>query len=52
MFSVQKNKKFVIDIDTTVSAYYIHFNIPYGGTTISLEPIGDDERTRMLELEN
>jgi len=51
MFSVQKNRKLVIDIDiaTALPAYYIHFNIPYGGTKFTLEPLGDDERTRMLE---
>ncbi|OEU10860.1 hypothetical protein FRACYDRAFT_263729 [Fragilariopsis cylindrus CCMP1102] len=49
MFSVQKSKKFVIDIDTTVPAYYIHFNIFNAGTMLTLEPLGEDEQTRMLE---
>ena len=50
MFSVQENKKFVIDnIDTTVPAYYIHFNILYVGTKVTLEPLGEDECERMLD---
>ncbi|OEU14461.1 hypothetical protein FRACYDRAFT_241006 [Fragilariopsis cylindrus CCMP1102] len=49
MFSVQKNKKFVIDIDTTVPAYYSHFNILYVGTKVTLEPLGEDECERILD---
>ena len=49
MFSVQKNKKFVIDIDTTVPAYYIHFNLRDVGIQITLEPMSEDECERMLE---
>jgi hypothetical protein len=49
MFSVQKNKRFVMDITTTVPAYYIHFNLFHLGTKISLEPLSQDEATSLLE---
>ncbi|OEU07146.1 hypothetical protein FRACYDRAFT_251621 [Fragilariopsis cylindrus CCMP1102] len=50
MFSVQKNQKFVIDnINTAVPAYYIHFNLLYAGTKVTLEPLGEDECERMLD---
>ena len=50
MFSVQKNKKFVINIATIpLREYYIHFNLYSIGTTISLEPLGEEERERILE---
>jgi hypothetical protein len=29
--------------------YYLHFNLHTRGTTISLEPLGEDERERLLE---
>jgi len=47
MFSVQKNKKFTMDVATT-GTYYLHFNTPYTGTTWTLEPLRKDERTRLL----
>jgi hypothetical protein len=49
MFSVQKNRKFVIDVATSVPAYYIHLNVHGVGSKVTLEPLGEDERTRMLE---
>ena len=49
MFSVQKNKKFAMDIATTVPAYYIHFNLHTRDTKISLESLGEDEREHLLE---
>jgi hypothetical protein len=48
MFSVLKNKKFVMDIATTCPAYYIHFNLYHVGTKISLEPLHEDECERLL----
>ena len=50
MFSVQKNKVFVIGIVTTaIREYYIHFNLHDVGTKISLEPLSDEERTLLPE---
>jgi hypothetical protein len=49
MFSIQKNKKFVIDIAIPLHEYYIHFNVYNFGIKLTLEPLGEDERTRMLE---
>eukprot|EP00751_Fragilariopsis_kerguelensis_P045658 CAMPEP_0170984710 /NCGR_PEP_ID=MMETSP0736-20130129/5027_1 /TAXON_ID=186038 /ORGANISM="Fragilariopsis kerguelensis, Strain L26-C5" /LENGTH=290 /DNA_ID=CAMNT_0011408463 /DNA_START=1 /DNA_END=873 /DNA_ORIENTATION=+ len=48
MFSVQKNKKFTIDVATTVGAYYIHFNTHYIGTKWTLEPLSEEECSRFL----
>ena len=48
MFSVQKNKKFTMDVATTDSTYYIHFNTTYTGTTWTLEPLREYERARLL----
>jgi hypothetical protein len=49
MFSVHKNKKFTIDIATTVPAYHIHFNLYDVGTKLTLEPLREDERKLLLE---
>ena len=50
MFSVQKNKVFVIGIVTTaIREYYIHFNLHDVGTKISLEPLSDEERKLLPE---
>jgi hypothetical protein len=49
MFSVQKNLKFVIDIATTCPAYYIHFDFHAVITKLTLEPLCDDERERLLD---
>jgi hypothetical protein len=53
MFSVQKNKRFVIDIARSkiVREYYIHFNLYDPGNKILLEPLNEDERECLL-LEN
>jgi hypothetical protein len=53
MFSVQKNKRFVIDIakGRMDREYYIHFNLYDPGNKISLEPLSEDERECLL-LEN
>jgi hypothetical protein len=53
MFSVQKNKRFVIDIAKSkiVREYYIHFNLYDPGNKILLEPLNEDERECLL-LEN
>jgi len=48
MFSVQKNQKFTIDVATTVDTYYIHFNIMYISTKLTLEPLNEEERARFL----
>jgi hypothetical protein len=53
MFSVKRNQKSVIDIMTTeCNEFYIHFNFEAPGTKISLEPLNEDEQTRMLENES
>ena len=53
MFSVQRNNRFVLDIDATTAindaSYYIHFNCSYTGTKLTLEPLGSDERPILLE---
>jgi hypothetical protein len=50
MFSVEKNRKLVIDMVTTSDAYYyIYFNLYVVGTKISLEPLNEDEQKFMLE---
>jgi hypothetical protein len=50
MFSVQKNRVFVIGIATTaIREYYIHFNLQAVGTKISLEPLSDKERKLLPE---
>jgi len=48
MFSVKKNQKFTIDVTTTVNAYYIHFNMYYSGTKITLEPLNEEESACFL----
>lgn len=48
MFSVEKNKKFTMDIAATVAAYYIHFNIFGIGTKLTLEPLSIEEREQLL----
>jgi hypothetical protein len=50
MFSVQENKKFVIDIAKcrTVCEYYIHFNLYDPGNKIFLEPLSEYERECLL----
>jgi hypothetical protein len=53
MFSVQKNRRFVIDIAKSRMdrEYYIDFNLYDPGNKISLEPLSKDEREYLL-LEN
>jgi len=48
MFSVQKNRKFIIgDIPTT--AYYIHFNMFSFGDKLTLEPLNAEECVQLLQ---
>ena len=47
-FHVQKNKKFTIDVATTVGAYYIHFNMHFSNTMLTLEPLDEEERACFL----
>ena len=50
MYSVQKNEKFVMNVASTVPAYYIHFNLFGGGTKLKLEPLlRGDKHERLLE---
>ena len=49
MYSVQKNRKFSIDIAATECAYYIHFNTIISGTKWTLEPlVRKEERAQLL----
>jgi len=49
MFSVQKNVKYTMNIATKVNySYYIHFNIRFSGTKITLESLNQVECARLL----
>ena len=52
MFSVQKNKKFIMDIQTPVDVYYINFVMANTGTSITLEPLDKEEGARLLQKPN
>ena len=47
MFSVQKNKKFVMNVAPTVPAYYTRFNL--FGTKLKLELLCGDELECLVE---
>lgn len=49
MFSVQKKRKFVMVIATTVPSYYIHFNFLTVHTKLTLEQLRENECGRLLE---
>ena len=48
MFSVQKNRKFIIDDIGTTHAYYIHFNMFWSGDKLTLEPLNEEECAKFL----
>merc|ERR1712238_417617 len=48
MFSVQKNRKFTIDITTPDDAYYMHFVLYLSGDKLKLEPLHGDEHAKLL----
>merc|ERR1712238_556826 len=48
MFSVQKNRKFTIDIVKPVDAFYMHFVLYKWGDKLKLEPLHGDEHAKLL----